>query len=49
MGNIAGCKIKNYNNFVNVKNLNKYLINNFDIFRREKLTSFANKVERKIV
>ena len=35
--------------FVNVKNFNNHLTNNFNIIKEERLTSLANKVERKFV
>ena len=35
--------------FVNVKNFNNHLTNNFNIIREERLTCLANKVERKFV
>ena len=35
--------------FVNVKNFNNHLINNFNIIREKKLTPSTNKVERKFV
>ena len=47
MKNIVRFQKKNYIYFLNVKNLNNYLTNNFNIFREKKLTSLANKVERK--
>ena len=46
---IVGFKNKNCNYFVNVKNLNNYATNNFEIIRGEKLTSITNKVVRKFV
>ena len=49
MNNIAVLKKKNYIYFVNVKNFNNHLTNNFNIIREERLTSLANKVERKFV
>ena len=49
MENIVGLKNKNYFYFLNIKNLNNYLINNFNIIRKERLTSLAYKVERKFV
>ena len=42
-------KKKNCNYFTNVKNLNNYATNNFEIIRGEKLTSVTNKVVRKFV
>ena len=48
MRNIDGLK-KNYIYFVNVKNLNNNLINNFNIFREERLTSLTYKVKREFV
>ena len=42
-------KKKNYIYFVNVKNLNNYLTNNFNIIRGKRLTFVTNKVVRKFV
>ena len=42
-------KKKNYIYFVNTKNSNNYLTNNFNIIREKKLTPSTNKVERKFV
>jgi hypothetical protein len=42
-------KKKNYIYFVNAKNSNNYLTNNFNIIRKKKLTPSTNKVERKFV
>ena len=44
-----GLQNKNYIYFVNVKNLNIYSSNNFNIVRCEKLISVTNKVVRKFV
>ena len=49
MNKIAEFKKKNYIFFVNVKNLNNHLTNNFKIIIEEILTSLTNKVERKFV
>ena len=49
MKNIIGYKKKNYIYFLNVKNLNDYLTNNFNKIKGEKLTSLAKKVEREFV
>ena len=49
MDKIVGFKKKNCNYFVNVKNLNNYATNNFEIIRGKKLTSVTNKVVRKFV
>ena len=49
MENILGFKKKKYIYFVNVKNLNNYLTNKFNIFRVKRLISLANKFERKFV
>ena len=49
MDKICGFKKKNCNYFANVKNLNNYATNNFNIIRGEKLTSVTNKVVRKFV
>ena len=49
MDKIVGFKKKNCNYFANVKNLNNYATNNFEIIRGEKLTSVTNKVVRKFV
>ena len=49
MDKICGFKKKNCNYFTNVKNLNNYATNNFEIIRGEKLTSVTNKVVRKFV
>ena len=49
MDKIFGFKKKNCNYFANVKNLNNYATNNFNIIRGEKLTSVTNKVVRKFV
>ena len=49
MDKIVGFKKKNCNYFDNVKNLNNYATNNFEIIRGEKLTSVTNKVVRKFV
>ena len=49
MDKIFGFKKKNCNYFSNVKNLNNYATNNFNIIRGEKLTSVTNKVVRKFV
>ena len=49
MDKIFGFKKKNCNYFANVKNLNNYATNNFEIIRGEKLTSVTNKVVRKFV
>ena len=49
MNNIAVFKKKNYIYFVNVKKLNNHFIYNFEIIRKEILTSLTNKVERKFV
>ena len=49
MNNIAVFKKKNYIYFVNTKNSNNYLTNNFNIIREKKLTPSTNKVERKFV
>ena len=46
---IIGFKKKNYNYLVNIKNLNNYLTNNFNIIRGKKLTSLTKKVEREFV
>ena len=40
---------KNYICFVNLKNLNDYLTNNFEIIIEEILISLKNKVEKKFV
>ena len=48
MRNIDGLK-KNYIYFVNVKNLNNHLTNNFDTIRKNILTSLTNKFEREFV
>jgi len=49
MGKIFGFKKKNCIYFVNIKNLNNYSTNNFNIIREEKLTSVTNKFVRKFV
>ena len=49
MDKIFGFKKKNCNYFANVKNLNNYATNNFEITRKEKLTSVTNKVVREFV
>ena len=49
MDKVFGFQKKNYIYFLNVKNLNNYLTNNFNIIREERLISLANKVERKFV
>ena len=49
MENIVGCKKKKYIYFLIIKNLNIFLTNNLNIIREERLTSLANKVERKFV
>ena len=49
MDKIFGLTKKNCIYFVNVKNLNNYLTNNFNINIEERLTSLANKVEMKFV
>ena len=49
MENIAGFKKKNYINFINIKHANNYFTNNFNIIKRERLTSLINKVQRKFV
>jgi len=49
MNNITVFKKKNYIYFVNVKKLNNHFIYNFEIIRKEILTSLTNKVERKFV
>ena len=49
MDKIFGLTKKNCIYFVNVKNLNNYLTNNFNIIIEERLTSLANKVEMKFV
>lgn len=42
-------KKKNYIYFVNAKNFNNYLTNNFNLIREKKLTPLTNRVERKFV
>ena len=49
MDKIFGCKKKNYIYFTNVKNLNYYSTNNFNIIRGKRLTFETNKVVRKFV
>ena len=49
MDKIFGFTRKNYIYFVNVKNLNNYLTNNFNIIRGKRLTFVTNKVVRKFV
>ena len=49
MKKIFGLKKKNYIYFVNVKNLNNHLTNNFNIIRGEKLSTATNKDVRKFV
>ena len=49
MNNITVFKKKNYIYFVNAKNFNNYLKNNFNLIREKKLTPSTNKVERKFV
>ena len=49
MDKVFGFKKKFLFYFVNVKNLNIYSTNNFNIIRRKKLTSISNKVVRKFV
>ena len=49
MDKVFGFQKKNYIYFVNVKNLNNYLTNNFNIIRGKRLTFETNKVERKFV
>ena len=49
MENIVGFKKKNYIYFVNAKNFDNYLTNNFNLIREKKLTPSTNKVERKFV
>ena len=49
MDKIFGLKKKNCNYLTNVKKLNNYATNNFNIIRGEKLTSVTNKVVRKFV
>ena len=49
MDKIFGLTKKNCIYFVNIKNLNNYATNNFNIIRGEKLTSVTNKVVRKFV
>ena len=49
MDKITRYKKMNYIYFVNVKNLNDYLINNFNIIKKEKLTSLTTKIERNFV
>ena len=49
MDKIFGLTKKNCIYFVNVKNLNNHLTNNFKRIREEILTSLNNKVERKFV
>ena len=49
MKDIVGFKKKKYIYFVNVKNLNNYLTNKFNILIGKRLISLANKFERKFV
>ena len=49
MDKMVGYKKKNYIYFINIKNLNNYLINNFNSIKGVRLTSLVNKVERKFV
>ena len=49
MNKIAVFKKKKYIYFVNVKNLNNYLTNKFNILIGKRLISLANKFERKFV
>ena len=49
MDKIFGLTKKNCIYFVNVKNLNNYLTNNFKIIRGKRLTFETNKVVRKFV
>ena len=49
MGKVFGFKKKNCIYFVNVKNLNIYSSNNFNIVKGQKLIPVINKVVRKFV
>ena len=49
MNKIVRFKKKNYNCFINIKNLNNHLTYNFEINREVILTSLTNKVEREFV
>ena len=49
MDEIVKYKKKNYIYFVNLKNLNNHLTNNFNRIRRKRLTSLSNKGEGKFV
>ena len=49
MDKIFGFKKKNCIYFVNIKNLNNYLTNNFNIIRGKRLTFVTYKVVRKFV
>ena len=49
MDKIFGFKKKKCIYFTNVKNLNDYSTNNFNIIREEKLISMTNNVVRKFV
>jgi hypothetical protein len=49
MNEMVRFKKKNYIYFVNAKNFNNHLTNNFNIIIEKRLTSSTNKVERKFV
>ena len=49
MKKIFGLKKKNYIYFVNNKNFNNHLTNNFNIIIEKRLTSSLYKIERKFV